>query len=67
MQSSTARALQRLYDKNKKILQLCKELLSNVPINDLENASKALDHISHYDLVFDNSATSILIEKAIVT
>ena len=67
MQSSTARALQRLYDKNKKILQLCKELLSNVPINDLENAWKALDRISHYDLVFDNSAISILIEKAVVT
>ena len=67
MQSSTALALQRLYDKNKKILQLCKELLSNVPINDLENALKVLDRISHYDLVFDNSAISILIEKAVVT
>ena len=67
MQSSTALALQRLYDKNKKILQLCKELLSHVQINDLENALKALDRISHYDLVFDNSAVSILIEKAVVT
>lgn len=61
------RALQRLYDKNKKILQLCKELLSNVPINDLENALKVLDRISDYDLVFDNSDISILIEKAVVT
>ena len=61
------RALQRLYDKNKKILQLCKELLSNVPINDLENALKVLDRISDYDLVFDNSAISILTEKAVVT
>ena len=67
MQLSTALALQRLYDKNKKILQLCKELLSNVLINDLENALKALDRISHYDLIFDNSAISILIEKAVVT
>ena len=67
MQSSTVLALQRLHNKNKKILQLCKELLSNVPINDLENALKALDCISHSDLVFDNSAISILIEKAVVT
>lgn len=67
MQSSTALALQRLYDKNKKILQLCKELLSNMLINDLENALKALDLISHYDLIFDNSTISILIEKAVVT
>lgn len=67
MQSSTALALQRLYYKNKEILQLCKELLSNVLINDLENAFKALDLISHYDLIFDNSTISILIEKAVVT
>ena len=67
MQSSTALALQRLYDKNKKILQLCKELLSNIQINDLENVLKAFDRISHYDLIFDNSAISILTEKAAVT
>ena len=36
-------------------------------INDIENVLKALYRISHYDLVFDNSAISILIEKAVVT
>ena len=36
-------------------------------INDLEIVLKALDHISHYDLVFDNFTISILIEKAVVT
>lgn len=67
MHSSTALDLQRLYDKNKKILQLCKELLSNVQINDIENVLKTLYRILHYDLVFDNSAISILIEKVVVT
>lgn len=36
-------------------------------INDTENVLKALYRISQYDLVFDNSAISILIEKAVVT
>ena len=67
MESATATALQRLYEKNKRIKGLCAELLSAVPLNDREGALTALADIKPQNIVFDNSAVNVLITKAVVT
>ena len=67
MESAIATALQRLYEKHKKIKVLCTELLSTVPLNDREGALTALADIKPQDIVFDNSAVNVLITKAVVT
>ena len=67
MESAIAIALQRLYERNKKIVGLCTELLSSVPLNDREGALTALADIKPQDIVFDNSAVNVLITKAVVT
>ena len=67
MESAIAIALQRLYERNKKIVGLCTELLSSVPLNDREGALNELKHITAHNVVFDNSAVNVLITKAVVT
>ena len=67
MESAIAIALQRLYEKNKRIKGLCAELLSALPLNDREGASTALAEMKPQDIVFDNSAVNVLITKAVVT
>ena len=67
MKSAIAIALQRLYERNKKIVGLCTELLSSVPLNDREGALNELKHITAHNVVFDNSAVNVLITKAVVT
>ena len=67
MDSATATALQRLYEKNKRIKGLCAELLSALPLNDREGALTALAEMKPQDIVFDNSAVNVLITKAVVT
>ena len=67
MESAIATALQRLYEKHKRIKVLCAELLSVVPLNDREGALTALADIKPQDIVFDNSAVNVLITKAVVT
>ena len=67
MESAIAIALQRLYELNKKIVGLCTELLSSVPLNDREGALNELKHITAHNVVFDNSAVNVLITKAVVT
>ena len=67
MESAIAIALQRLYERNKKIVGLCTELLSSVPLNDREGALNELKHITAHNVVFDNSAVNVLIKKAVVT
>lgn len=67
MESATAIALQRLYEKNKRIKRLCTELLSAVPLNDREGALTALADMQPQDITFDNSAINVLITKAVVT
>lgn len=67
MESATATALQRLYEKNKRIKGLCAELLSALPLNDREGALTALAEMKPQDIVFDNSAVNVLIMKAVVT
>ena len=67
MKSAIAIALQRLYERNKKIVGLCTELLSSVPLNDREGALTALADIKPQDIVFDNSTVNVLITKAVVT
>ncbi len=67
MESATATALQRLYEKNKRINGLCAELLSALPLNDREGALTALAEMKPQDIVFDNSAVNVLITKAVVT
>ena len=67
IESATAIALQRLYEKNKRIKRLCTGLLSSVPLNDRESTLTALEHITPQDVTFDNSAINVLITKAVVT
>lgn len=67
MESATATALLRLYEKNKRIKGLCAELLSALPLNDREGALTALAEMKPQDIVFDNSAVNVLIMKAVVT
>ena len=67
MESATATALQRLYMRNKRIVELCTELLFSVPLNDREGALTALAEMKPQDIVFDNSAVNVLITKAVVT
>ena len=67
MKSAIAIALQRLYEKHKRIKKLCMELLSSVPLNDREGALTALADMKPQDIVFDNSAVNVLITKAVVT
>ncbi len=67
METATAIALQRLYEKNKRIKRLCTELLSSVPLNDREGALTALVDIQPHNIAFDNSAINVLITKAVVT
>ena len=67
MESAIAIALQRLYERNKKIVGLCTELLSSVPLNNREGALNELKHITAHNVVFDNSAINVLITKAVVT
>ena len=67
MKSAIAIALQRLYEKHRKIKGLCTELLSSVPLNDREGALTALADIKPQNIVFDNSAVNVLITKAVVT
>jgi len=67
MKSAIAIALQRLYEKNKRIKGLCAELLSALPLNDREGALTALADMKPQDIVFDNSAVNVLITKAVVT
>ena len=67
IESATAIALQRLYEKNKRIKRLCTELLSFVPLNDREGALTALADIQPQNIAFDNSAVNVLITKAVVT
>ena len=67
MKSAIAIALQRLYEKNKRIKGLCAELLSALPLNDREGALTALADIKPQNIVFDNSAVNVLITKAVVT
>ena len=67
MESAIAIALQRLYERNKKIVGLCTELLSSVPLNDREGALTALAEMKPQDIVFDNSTVNVLITKAVVT
>lgn len=67
MESATATALQRLYMRNKRIVELCTELLFSVPLNNREGALTALADMKPQDIVFDNSAVNILITKAVVT
>ena len=67
IESATAIALQRLYERNKKIVGLCTELLSSVPLNDREGALTALADIQPQNIAFDNSAVNVLITKAVVT
>ena len=67
MESAIAIALQRLYEKHRKIKGLCTELLSAVALNDRDGALTALADIKPQDIVFDNSAVNVLITKAVVT
>ena len=67
MESAIAIALQRLYEKNKRIKVLWAELLSALPLNDREGALNKLKHITAHNVVFDNSAVNVLITKAVVT
>ena len=67
MESAITTALQRLYEKHKRIKVLCTELLSAVPLNDRKGALTALADIKPQDIVFDNSAVNVLITKAVVT
>ncbi len=67
MESATAIALQRLYERNKKIAGLCTELMSSVPLNDRERALNELKHITAQTVVFDSAAVNVLITKAVVT
>ena len=67
MESATATALLRLYEKNKRIKGLCAELLSALQLNDREGALTALAEMKPQDIVFDNSAVNVLIMKAVVT
>ena len=67
MESATATALQRLYMRNKRIVELCTELLSALPLNDRETALTALADMKLQDIAFDNSAVNVLITKAVVT
>ena len=67
MKSAIAIALQRLYEKHRKIKGLCTELLSSVPLNDREGALTALADLKPQDIAFDNSAVNVLITKAVVT
>ena len=67
MESAITTALQRLYEKHKRIKVLCTELLSAVPLNDREGALTALADMKPQDIVFDNSAVNVLITKAAVT
>ena len=66
MESATATALQRLYMRNKRIVELCAELLSSVPLNDREGALMALADMKPQNITFDNSAANVLIMKAVV-
>ena len=67
IESATAIALQRLYEKNKRIKRLCTELLSSVPLNNREGALTELADMQPQDIAFDNSAVNVLITKAVVT
>ncbi len=67
MDIATTTALQRLYARNKRIKELCAELLSFVPLNNRERALTALADIKPQDLAFDNSAVNVFITKAVVT
>lgn len=66
MESATATALQRLYTRNKRIVELCTELLYSVPLNNRESSITALADIQPQNLAFDNSAINVLITKAVV-
>ena len=67
MESAIATALQPLYMRNKRIVRLCTELLSSVPLNDREGTLTALADIKPQNISFDNSAVNVLITKAVVT
>ena len=67
MESATATALQRLYMRNKRMVELCTELLFSVPLNNREGALTALADIKPQNISFDNSAVNVLITKAVVT